>query len=622
MTARQRIVPLRCALALLLATAGAALSVSPALAATPVQLPYLQNLRPDRVTILFSTRENLAATVEYSTDQSFANTVTATVTPFSTAVTGLSFNFYQYQANITGLTPGTQYSYRVKVGGQNISPESDYKFRTSGPGPFSFLVFGDSGAASAGQRAVTLRMVNETPDLVLQVGDIAYESGLFSEFQANFFDYYYTMLRRTPFFMVPGNHEYYTNNAGPYLALTSNPQETVPPADLGRYFSFDWGDAHFTGLDSNLMGTPAQSRMLQWLDADLTNTPQPWKIVYFHHVPYPVSQHVGDPLCVAMHDIVMPILERHGVQLVFDGHEHSYMRTKPMRGGVPVTSGPGVVVVTTGGGGGVPHPTYEEPFLVAEKSDYHYLNVSVSASQITVKAIGGDGSDIDHFTLTLPALAPGSVVNAASFTNALAPGELISIFGTALSTSSASASATPLPTDLGGATVTLNGGSIPLVYASPGQINAQLPMGFKGTGTLRVTTTTGFAETQVSVSDAAPAIFNSGVLHADYTPVTASNPAHDGEALIVFLTGLGNVTPSVGSGQPAPASPFAQVIAPVQVQIGGTTVSPAFAGLAPGFVGLYQLNLAVPNLPTQNYPLSVITQGSQSNALMVPVQAK
>ena len=603
-----------------LVCAGLALSLLPVRAATPVHLPYLQNVRTDRATILFSTKENLAATVQYSTDQSFSQSVTPTVRPFSSTVTGLTFNFYQYQADLTGLASGTQYSYRVIVGGQNISPESDYKFRTAGPGPFTFLVFGDSGAATAGQSAVTLRMVNETPDLVLQVGDIAYEEGTYDQFKANFFDYYFTLLRRTPFFMVPGNHEYYTNNAAPFLSLTSNPAETVPPIDRNKYFSFDWGDAHFIGLDSNLMGdNTSQKRMLQWLDADLAQTQAPWKIVYFHHLPFPISQHVGDPLCQAMHDFAMPILEQHGVQLVFDGHEHSYMRTKPMRGGAPVTSGPAVVVVTTGGGGGVPHPTYPETFLVAEKSDYEYLNVSVSASQITVKAIGGDGSDIDHFTLTLPSLPLNSVVNAASFTNALAPGELVTIFGTGLASGSTSASAVPLPTDLAGATVTLSGAPMPLVYASPGQINAQLPVGFQGSGILRVTTSTGFAESPVSVADTAPAIFGSGVLHSNYSPVTAAAPAHSGETLILFMTGLGNVNPAIGSGQPAPGAPFAQVIAPVRVQVGGVSVTPSFAGLAPGFVGLYQVNLAVPNLPSQTYPLRVVTPSSQSNAMSIPV---
>ena len=74
-------------------------------------------------------------------------------------------------------------------------------------------------------------MVTETPSFAIQLGDIAYEEGTFEQFQSNYFDYYWTLMRRVCFFLVAGNHEYYTPNAAPYMALTSPPIETVPAAD-------------------------------------------------------------------------------------------------------------------------------------------------------------------------------------------------------------------------------------------------------------------------------------------------------------------------------------------------------------------------------------------------------
>src|SRR4051812_35226694 len=100
-----------CAIALL-----AALFASPASSAvTLVHHPYLQNLAQGRVTVMWSTRENVAGKVEYSADQSFAQAAAASVRTFPTAVTGMSVPFYQQQAELSGLLPGTEYRYRVIV---------------------------------------------------------------------------------------------------------------------------------------------------------------------------------------------------------------------------------------------------------------------------------------------------------------------------------------------------------------------------------------------------------------------------------------------------------------------------------------------------------------------------
>lgn len=139
-------------------------------AATLVQHPYLQNEREDRVSILWSARENLPGVVQFSADESYSQSAPARVREFQSSTTGLSYTFYQYRAELTGLAPGTDYSYRVMVGGQNLSPEIQYRFRTAGSGPFSFLVFGDSGQGSPGQQAVALRLAAEQPNLVLHVG--------------------------------------------------------------------------------------------------------------------------------------------------------------------------------------------------------------------------------------------------------------------------------------------------------------------------------------------------------------------------------------------------------------------------------------------------------------------
>ncbi len=593
-------------------------------AATFVHRPYLQNLQGDRVTILWSTRENLNGTVEYSIDGSFSQSANAQVRAFPPAVTALSLTFYQYQAELTGLVPGMEYSYRVLVNGENLTTEKEYRFRTPGPGPFRFVVFGDSGAGTPGQLQLTLGLVTETPDFVLQVGDIAYEDGTFAQFQADFFDYYFTLLRRACFYMAPGNHEYYTSNAAPYLALTAPPAQTVPAADRGRYYSFDWSNTHFVSLDSNLLDgvSAAGSRMLQWLDQDLTSSHAEWQIAFFHHLPYPVSQHVDDPISAAVRERVVPILEQHGVQLVLTGHEHSYMRSKPLRAGIPVRAGLGTVYVTTGGGGGTPHPVSPRDYLAVEAEVYHYVRVSVEGARLTIQAIGIDGKSFDDLTVVLPALrSTDAVLNAASFSPALAPEGLVSIFGQNFAAGTLQASTLPLPNDMLGATVSFNDTPIPLTYISPTQINAQLPVEARGTGMLRVSTTSGVTQTTITLLDAAPGIFATGLLHQNYSPIDSRSPARPGETLLVYGTGLGIVDGAIATGQAAPTSPLLAVHSPVEVLVDSLAVTPVFAGLAPGFVGLYQINVVLPqDLTSKVYSLRLGTNGHLSNPVSFPVQ--
>jgi acid phosphatase type 7 len=622
-----------------------AAGVAPLPAATFVQAPYLQNMGTDHVTILWSARENQSATVQYSTDASFSRTAQASIrNTFSQRQTGMGFEFYQYRADLTGLSAGTTYNYRVMMGGQPAdtnTPQSKYLFKTAGAGPFTFLVYGDSGDSSSHQIAVALQMAKEQPNFVIHVGDIAYESGTYTEFTNNYFADYPSLMRSTCFFPIAGNHEYYTDNSAPYLALTAPPSNGVPQ-DEGRYYSFDWGNVHFIGLDANLLDTPfpdAQARMLDWLENDLSNSQAIWKIAFWHQTPYPISHHIDDPVDLAARNLLVPTLERHGVQLVLTGHEHNYQRSKPMRGGVPVPPGtPGTFYVTSGGGGSaVLHPVSPQTFLDQQASIWEYLRVTVDNYKLTLQTIEVDdpalsnfirdnpnGKEFDRLVITIPPLLQNdSVVNGADFLPSLASGGLVSIFGQNLASGNSQATSFPLPLTLGGGTVTLNGTPMSLTFASASQINAALPLDAIGTEKLRVTTNGGFSEIGITISDSAPAIFASAITHLNGTLVSSDLPATAGESLVIYMTGLGRVDGELAPGQAAPASPLLNVVAPVMVQFDATQVPPSFAGLTPGLVGVYQVNVVVPQaLPAKIYPVRVSVKGNTSNTLNIPVRAR
>ncbi len=249
-----------------------------------------------------------------------------------------------------------------------------------------------------------------------------------------------------------------------------------------------------------------------------------------------------------------------------------------------------------------------------------------------------DGFDAVRAIFTATALTPavvpqGSAVNGASFARApapVSPGSIISIFGANLAAETLQASSLPLPTRLGNVTVQINNVFAPLFLVSPGQINAQAPVEISGTtATLTVNNgTSPSAPITLALAPFAPGIFTTlengagpgAVLHADGSLVSATSPARAGELLAIFCTGLGAVTPAAETGKPAPTARLATTLLTPQVTIGGQPAVVSFAGLAPGFVGLYQVNARVPaGLAAGPQPL-VIGMILNSNTVTLMVQ--
>ena len=573
--------------------------------------PYIQRLLSDRASILWTTPQPGAGTVTIVDANGESTTFTAALQVFEPSATAMPATYYQYQADITGLLPGKTYSYSVLLDGQILaSGPNQFNFTTPAPGKFSFLSFGDSGADSPQQIALTQLMAAEPAVAkVIHLGDIAYESGTYAQFQANYFALYAPLMSRLPFFTTPGNHDYETSDAAPYLAGSAAPVSNVPATDLGRYYSFDWGDAHFVSVDSNLMPTDAESRMLGWLDSDLAATEKFWKIVFLHHPPYPTGTHLGDPICALVQQNVNPIVERHGVQLVLSGHEHGYERSWPLAGGQPVSSGPSTTYIISGGGGQYMEQVGSLPQTAFSVAAFNYLRVDVDNTQLSLSAIGLSGNVIDNIALAPPPVVPANaVVSIGAFTPAIATGSLASIFGQNLAIRASSSPSLPLPAQLGGVTVTANGQPVPLLYVSPTQLNIQIPYGVSGQTTLQITTPNGSATATFLVDPVAPSII---AMTAQNALCSAANPAQPSGYVTVYATGLGVAASPVATGQAAPsANPM---VAPVSVLLGNTILHPSYAGLAPGFAGLSQINFAIPaNCAAGVYALSIVAGSATS----------
>jgi len=230
------------------------------------------------------------------------------------------------------------------------------------------------------------------------------------------------------------------------------------------------------------------------------------------------------------------------------------------------------------------------------------------------------------FTITLPGAATptvGAVVNGASFAQGapVAPGSLATLFGTGFAPK-INAPTVPLPTQLSGVSVLVNGRPAPLVFLNPTQVNFQVPLETPAGHAKVIVETNGVpsASFDFQVQAVAPGLFVA-LNNADGTPNGSAHPAAPGDFLVVYLTGQGPVDQPATDGVPAPnPPPLSNATKPFSATIGGANATVTFLGLSPGFVGLAQADVQVPKLPPGSYPL-IITVGSvPSNALMVTIK--
>jgi uncharacterized protein (TIGR03437 family) len=223
-------------------------------------------------------------------------------------------------------------------------------------------------------------------------------------------------------------------------------------------------------------------------------------------------------------------------------------------------------------------------------------------------------------------LAPpkiGMMANSAGFqTGPLAPGSLVSVFGTNLAAVSEDATQNPLPVSLGGSTLLINGNPAPLLYASPGQLNAQIPCetALGSASAVVVTGNTSSVPVRIVIQPTAPGLF-AAMLNQDGSMNGPDHPAAPGTYLSAFLTGLGSSNPPMVTGVAAPLGTLARTNLSVTAFFGSQSADVQFAGLAPSLVGVFQVNVMVPALPPGSYPLRVLAAGAATGTAAVQIGA-
>lgn len=279
--------------------------------------------------------------------------------------------------------------------------------------------------------------------------------------------------------------------------------------------------------------------------------------------------------------------------------------------------------------------TYQTFYPKLKPGDYCGLSVNFSIANLPVSQLGAwsvrvfdNGTQLFSipFTITLPgAVAPtvGAVVNGASFEKgaAVAPGSLVTVFGTGYA-KQIYASTIPLPTQLSGVSVIVNGRPGPLVFLNETQVNFEMPLETPAGEAKVIVQTNGVPSASFSfqVQTVAPGLFVA-LNNADGSPNGAAHPASGGDFLVVYMTGQGPVDHPVADGVPTPnPPPLFNATKPVSATIGGAKANVPFLGLSPAYVGLAQANVQVPKLAPGTYPLVITVGGVASNSISITVK--
>jgi len=262
-------------------------------------------------------------------------------------------------------------------------------------------------------------------DFLLALGDIAYFSGKGHEYDQRLFPYFYRQWATKPLFLTPGNHDYEQDNAETFLSFFPQKRNAYNESHKGRYYSFDWGNVHFTALDTEWLryDTPDSSDgMLRWLEDDLLNTTQPWRVVFMHKMPYD-SGYVADDTIIAY---LVPLFEKYRVAFVLGGHWHNYQRYPAVIGDQVVDPSKGGVTYIISGGGGYEIDGYlhldqngkrvidpirpdernrklsPAPNPVVSQDLYHYMSWEIEDDcSAHLQAIDKDLNTIDDFTVNI-----------------------------------------------------------------------------------------------------------------------------------------------------------------------------------------------------------------------------
>ncbi len=321
----------------------------------------------------------------------------------SAVKTELYAGYSHFEATLRGLTPATKYFYRL---GRDEAWSEPASFTTaSSNNKYSFLYMGDVQEGFAAWGAMINSAYTANPDLKFSLlgGDLVDDGNSIDEWQ-QFFAAATPVFRYIPLMPAVGNHD-----ERPLFWNTFALPGNGPEGFKERFYSFDYGNCHIAVLDSTLLGASSSSyqTLKTWLQNDLNNSSQEWKFLVLHFPPYTV---VEDGHAENIKNNWVPLFEQCNVDVAFVGHQHVYMRSKPLRNNQVQGDGEGIVYIM-GNAGTKFYPAGESYDYIAKELDNvsNYQIIKIDGNTFTLSTRDAAGQVIDNYTLQK---APSPTTNA------------------------------------------------------------------------------------------------------------------------------------------------------------------------------------------------------------------
>lgn len=369
-----------------------------------LRLPYLQSLAADSVLVVWSATAAGEPEVDFGPTESFGSTVRA-VSDGARRV-----------AVLRGLQPGTGYQYRVRAGDRVLASGPQCAFRT-GEGPaddrYSFFVTADIGDGDGdhGKTAESILRATPLPEFGLICGDVVYDDGRSEDYDPNLMIPWRNLFSRISVWPALGNHDWHVNPDDNFRKEWYLPNNE-------HYYSFEWGNAHFIALDTRDNDIYDLTNQIKWLEQDLeAHRNAAWTFVYYHH-PGITCTYKGNSAVVMKN--LLPVFDRYNVDVVFNGHAHTYERLFPIRNGAPVdkeqepnyVDPKGTIYVVTGAGSSpkTGKPTRLcGPTAVKRDETLLWTDVEVNGAKCTIRTRTSEGDEpVDVVTITKTRLAERS----------------------------------------------------------------------------------------------------------------------------------------------------------------------------------------------------------------------
>ncbi|MHB1560721.1 MAG: purple acid phosphatase family protein [Isosphaeraceae bacterium] len=310
----------------------------------------------------------------------------------------------RHRVAVGGLEPSRAYVYSLGDGAND--GWTDWRTVATAPGPdraVRFLYLGDAqtGLEGWGRLLATAARQASPADFLILAGDLVDRGNERTNWD-HFFLRAAGVFDRLPVMPCAGNHEYLDVGPRLYRANFALPSNGPPGIDAGLVYSFEASDAFFAVLDSTLaVWDPAMARrQAEWLDSALARTRARWKIAVFHHPVYPSHPWRDMP---ALREHWVPVFDRHHVDLVLQGHDHSYQRTHPLRNHHRAT-GPerGTIYLIAVSGDKYVEGAHRDGVAKAMShvSTYQAIEVDPATRRLTYEARTADGRLVDSFAIT------------------------------------------------------------------------------------------------------------------------------------------------------------------------------------------------------------------------------